>query len=830
MVEVEIDGQKVEMAPGSMVFQAATKLGIYIPHFCYHKKLSIAANCRMCLVDVEKAPKALPACATPVAPGMKIATASEKAKKAQQAVMEFLLINHPLDCPICDQGGECQLQDLAVGYGGSGSRYHEEKRVVFHKSMGPLISAEEMSRCIHCTRCVRFGQEVAGVMELGMNHRGQHSEITSFLGRSVDSELSGNMIDLCPVGALTSKPFRYAARTWELSRRRSIAMHDALGSNMVAQIKHDKVLRVVPLENESINECWLSDRDRFSYEGLVSADRLSSPKLKRDGVWHEVDWATAIGYAAHALEGVKAQHGADHIGMLVAPSSSIEEQFMLSAIAQGLGGASIDSRLRQIDFSIDTGLSGAPWLGMAVADVNQLQRLLLIGSFLRKDHPLLAARVRAAVKTGLAVSEVHGVSDDLLMPLAHRVQTAPSRWPRFLALVLKQMRSQLALDAKPMPSVAPDLKDWVDSMASQVSAEDLQSAKAMAQSMLSGERKAVWIGSSARSHAQYGRIHALAQAIAEHCGASLGVLVEAANTVGAWQMGLQSPASRGCNAQEMIIKPRKAYVVYQNEPEYDHALADESLKALEAADSVIVMTAFQSEAMLQYADCLLPIAAFTETSGTVVNIEGRRQSYSGVVKPFGQSRPGWKVLRVLADLLKIPSLAFETIEELRSSAFAKADKCALSNHLGHVAGLFDDKSMFDDHDATTDSMLNQGAFERLAEVPIYSVDPIVRRAPSLQATADARLPALRLHPSTLQALLAVHKASGADHDADMTGVMVEVSGRQHAITLVAKADPSVAPGVLRMPMAHDKTRAMPFGDSTLSLRVVSALANTAGVA
>ncbi|MEN9515046.1 MAG: NADH-quinone oxidoreductase chain 3, partial [Pseudomonadota bacterium] len=404
MVEVEIDGQKVEVAPGSMVLQAATKLGIYIPHFCYHKKLSIAANCRMCLVDVEKAPKALPACATPVAPGMKIATASEKAKKAQQAVMEFLLINHPLDCPICDQGGECQLQDLAVGYGGSGSRYREEKRVVFHKSMGPLISAEEMSRCIHCTRCVRFGQEVAGVMELGMNHRGQHSEITSFLGRSVDSELSGNMIDLCPVGALTSKPFRYGARTWELSRRRSIAMHDALGSNVVVQIKHDKVMRVVPLENEAINECWLSDRDRFSYEGLNSADRLSAPMIKRDGQWHEVDWATALGYAAHALEGVKTQHGVKSIGMLVSPNSSMEEQFMLSAIAQGLGGASIDSRLRQIDFAADAGLSGAPWLGMAIEEVNHLQRLLLIGSFLRKDHPLLAARVRAATKQGLALS------------------------------------------------------------------------------------------------------------------------------------------------------------------------------------------------------------------------------------------------------------------------------------------------------------------------------------------------------------------------------------------------------------------------------------------
>jgi len=813
MVEVEIDGQKVEMAPGSMVFQAATKLGIYIPHFCYHKKLSIAANCRMCLVDVEKAPKALPACATPVAPGMKIATASEKAKKAQQAVMEFLLINHPLDCPICDQGGECQLQDLAVGYGGSGSRYREEKRVVFHKSMGPLISAEEMSRCIHCTRCVRFGQEVAGVMELGMNHRGQHSEITSFLGRSVDSELSGNMIDLCPVGALTSKPFRYAARTWELSRRRSIAMHDALGSNTVVQVKHDKVLRVVPLENEAINECWLSDRDRFSYEALNSEDRLSAPMLKRDGVWHEVDWATAIAYAAHALEGVKAQHAAQAIGILAAANSSMEEHFMLAAIAQGLGGAAIDSRLRQIDFSVDAGLSGAPWLGMAIEEVNHLQRLLLIGSFLRKDHPLIAARVRAAVKQGLVVSEVHAVGDDLLMPIANRALLSPSRWPQFLALVLKQLRSQLALEAASMPAVAPDMKDWVDSMALLASPEDLQLAKAMAQSMQSGERKAIWLGSSVRSHAQYGQIHALAQAIAQHCGARLGVLVEAANAVGAWQLGLHALGSQRSNAQQMINEPRKAYIVYQNEPEYDHAQADSSLEALASAETVIVMSAYRSEAMMQYADCLLPIASFTETAGTVVNMEGRRQSYSAVVKPLGQSRPGWKVLRVLADLLKIPSLEFETIEDLRSSAFAKADACALSNHLSHVRGLFDDKPITQD----------RAPLERLAEVPIYSCDAIVRRAPSLQATADAHMPALRMHPDTLRALLPSAMAKAQEPGAFAAGAVVEVCIADHKVVLNAKSDASTARGVLRMPMALDETRALPFTEAPISLRVIGPL-------
>ena len=820
MVEVEIDGQKVEVAPGSMVLQAATKLGIYIPHFCYHKKLSIAANCRMCLVDVEKAPKALPACATPVAPGMKIATASEKAKKAQQAVMEFLLINHPLDCPICDQGGECQLQDLAVGYGGSGSRYREEKRVVFHKSMGPLVSAEEMSRCIHCTRCVRFGQEVAGVMELGMNHRGQHSEITSFLGRSVDSELSGNMIDLCPVGALTSKPFRYGARTWELSRRRSIAMHDALGSNIVVQIKHDKVMRVVPLENEAINECWISDRDRFSYEGLNSSDRLSVPMIKRDGQWHEVDWATALGYAAHALEGVKSQHGAQSIGILASPNSSLEEHFMLSAIAQGLGGASIDSRLRQIDFSADPGLSGAPWLGMAIEEVNQLQRLLLIGSFLRKDHPLLASRVRAAAKQGLSLSMLHAVDDDLLMPLANKALLPPSQWPRMLALILKQLRSQLALEAKPMPAVAPDMKDWVDRLAVSASAEQMQIAKSIAQSLQSGERKAVWIGSAAKSNPYFGRIHALAQAIAEHCDARLGILVEGANAVGAWQLGLQSIASKQANAKQLMAQAKKAYVLYQVEPELDHAAADGCLSAMSAADTVIAMSAYRSEAMMQYADCLLPIAAFTETSGTVVNMEGRRQSYSAVVKPFAQSRPGWKVLRVLADLLQIPSLAFETIEDLRVSAFAKADACALSNQVHHVSGLFD---------TSTDSLTSQDSFERLAEVPIYACDGVVRRAASLQMTRDARLPALRMNPGALHRLnaAATNSSLPAANGGSVRAAMVEVSDGHVKMTVAAYADASVLPGVLRMPMALDANRTLALSSNQLSVRLLGPLPDQA---
>src|SRR6059058_1734999 len=433
MIEIELDGQKVEVAEGSMVMHAAEKAGTYIPHFCYHKKLSIAANCRMCLVEVEKAPKPMPACATPVTNGMVVHTRSDKAVKAQQSVMEFLLINHPLDCPICDQGGECQLQDLAVGYGPGASRYEEEKRVVLHKDVGPLISMEEMSRCIHCTRCVRFGQEIAGVMELGMIHRGEHSEITTVLNDTVDSEVSGNMIDLCPVGALTSKPFRYSARPWELSRRKSVSPHDSTGANLIVQVKNNKVLRVLPLENEEVNECWLADRDRFSYEALNEDTRLTAPMIKRGGEWKTVDWQTALEYVSNGVSDVVTKHGPNAVGALVSPHSTLEELALAARFMRALGSDNIDFRLRQTDFSDAGRRAGIPWLGMPIAELNSLDRALIIGSFLRKDHPLLAQRLRQAAKKGAEISSLHSVDDDWLMRIAHKAIVPPSLLPATLA-------------------------------------------------------------------------------------------------------------------------------------------------------------------------------------------------------------------------------------------------------------------------------------------------------------------------------------------------------------------------------------------------------------
>ncbi len=774
MVKLEIDGREVEVPEGSMVMHAANALDIFVPHFCYHKKLSIAANCRMCLVEVEKAPKPMPACATPATNGMKVFTNSPKAVAAQKGVMEFLLINHPLDCPICDQGGECQLQDLAVGYGGSASSYLEEKRVVFHKPMGPLISAEEMTRCIHCTRCVRFGQEVAGIMELGMANRGEHSEIMSFLGESVDSELSGNMIDLCPVGALTSKPFRYSARTWELSRRKSIAPHDSLGSNIVVQVKGNEVKRVVPLENEAVNECWISDRDRFSYEGLNGPDRLTAPMLKQDGQWREVDWPAALEYAAHALRTVREQKGAAAIGALASGQSTVEELHLLGKVVRGLGSGNVDFRLRQVDFSLDAARAGVPWLGMPVADINGLDRLLLVGSFLRKDHPLLAARVRAATKAGCKVSIVHAADDDLLMPVAAKALAAPSQWARVLAGILAALPAAAtqAGGALALPeAIAAEL----------AGVQPTEAECAIAASLLGGERKALLLGNAVAQHPAQAQLARLAQAIADATGARLGWLGEAANSVGGWLAGAV-PTDGGLDARAMVEQPRALYLLMNVEPDFDHALPGAARAALTAAESVIALSAYKSDELLELADCLLPVAPFTETAGTFVSAEGRVQSFNGVVRPAGETRPGWKVLRVLGNLLDLPGFDQDSAEAVRAQALPADVAARLDNRVSGAIGALPAAAAAD-------------ALERLPEVLIYSVDPIVRRAPSLQQTADARAPKARVSPATLARLAGL---------ADGATVRVSMAAGGDALVQLA-ADPKLADGVLRLAAGHEST-------------------------
>jgi len=697
MVEIELDGKKVEVQEGSMVMHAAEKSGVYIPHFCYHKKLSIAANCRMCLVDVEKAPKAMPACATPVTQGMIVRTKSDKAIKAQKSVMEFLLINHPLDCPICDQGGECQLQDLAVGYGGSSSRYEEEKRVVFHKDVGPLISMEEMSRCIHCTRCVRFGQEVAGVMELGMSHRGEHSEIETFVGHSVDSELSGNMIDLCPVGALTSKPFRYQARTWELSRRKSVSPHDSTGANLIVQVKNHKVMRVVPLENEAVNECWIADRDRYSYEALGSAERLTQPMLKQGGQWKEVDWQTALEYVANGLKNIKAERGAASIGALVSPHSTVEELYLAGALVRGLGSDNIDYRLRNAEFA--KAESGVRWLGLPIAALTQLQRVLVVGSNLRKDHPLFAQRIRQAVRHGAQLSAITSKqlfkgTDAWAMKVAQAVVTEAGQWAQALADVAAAIAAEKGVAAP---------------AAGQATAQ----AQAIAKSLLGGERKAVLLGNAAAHAANASSLLALANWIAAQTGASVGYLTEAANTVGAQWVKAQ-PQGDGLNAAQMLAGGLKAAVLLNVEPE-DTAAGQAAAAGLNQAEMVVTLSPFKTN--LAFSDVLLPISPFSETSGSFVNAEGRLQSFHAVVKPLGETRPAWKVLRVLGNLLGLPGFEFETSQDVLAAA--TATPVNLSN--ATQAGI----------------SLAAPTIEPVV-ASIYQLDGLVRRAPSLQLTADAR--------------------------------------------------------------------------------------------
>ncbi len=764
---IEIDGQQIEVAPGSTVMDAANQLGIYIPHFCYHKKLSIAANCRMCLVDIEKAPKAVPACATPVTDGMKVQTHSPKAVAAQKGVMEFLLINHPLDCPICDQGGECQLQDIAVGYGGSASRYDEAKRVVREKELGPLI-ATDMTRCIHCSRCVRFGQEIAGLMELGMPGRGEHTEVMTFLEAQVTHELSGNVIELCPVGALTSKPFRYSARTWELSRRKSVSPHDGLGANLQLHIKDGRVYRAVPLENEAVNECWIADRDRYSYAALNSDQRLTRPMIRNGGQWQEASWQDALEQVAARLAQVHGAKGGAAIGGLASPHQTVEELYLFTKLLRGLGSENIDHRLARGDTGAGGGARhGVQWLGMPVAELNNLERVLLVGSTLRKEQPLIAQRLRQAVKRGAQLNVVHGADDNLLCKINARLIAKPAAWTDALARIAKAVGEAggslpAGLAGQQIASVAVD-----------------NAARAIAASLMSGGRKAVLLGALAQNHPAADRIHALAGAIAQATGASFGFLSTAANSVGAQLVGAL-PGPDGLGAAAMLAQPRSAYVLMGMEPALDAFDAAQATAALKSAEFVVALTAFRSEALAD-AHVLLPIAPFSETAGSFVSMEGRLQSFHGAVKPMGEARPAWKVLRVLGNLLSLNGFDYDSAEAVRDDALPQGQDhipAHLDNAIGEVglAGL-----------AATDTT------ERLGETPIYQLDPLTRRAHPLQATADADVAAIWMNGELLASLGLVE------------GAPAKVRQNGGEAVLPARRDDRLASGVVRVAAAIAQT-------------------------
>ena len=791
MLQIEIDGKTLEVEHGSSIIDAADKVGIAIPRFCYHKKLSVAANCRMCLVQVENFNKPLPACATPVAEGMKIFTRSKATVEAQQSVMEFLLINHPLDCPICDQGGECDLQDIAVAYGAGGSRYTEEKRVVVNKNIGPLISTD-MTRCIQCTRCVRFLQEVGGMQELGVVGRSEHAEITAYVDKSVNSELSGNIIDLCPVGALTNKPFRYSARSWELTRRPSIAPHDGLGSHIEVHVKDNKVMRVLPREKESINECWLSDRDRFSYEGLNSPDRLKVPMIKHNGAWVETDWKTALEFAAGQLKDITNQHGGDALGVLVSPNSTMEEGYLAKKLAEGLNCGNIDYRLRQTDFRLDGKRLGTPWMGCNIQEIEELDRILLIGSNLRNEHPLLAQRFRKAVQNGAELSIVSPLDNNPLMDIAHKVIVRPNDMVNVLGQILKAMSGlqRLSLCLPPALTnlleeikVRPNTQAMAESLAGHGKTYDLIAPKV-----------GIFIGNMALSDPRFTELYSMAEAIGGISGAKGGILPAAANSTGMHMIGVM-PNGTGMHARAMLEIPRKAYLLLNIEPELDCQHAALAKAAMEKAECVVALTSFKSQA-LEYADILLPIAPFTETSGTYMSMEGRVQSFAAAVKPFGECRPAWKVLRVLANTLGLQGFDFETSEEVKDKLFEGEKPStvvwrSLNNNLKELVEI--------------QVNIKHDGLQRIGEVPQNESDPIVRRAASLQKTKYNIRPMARMRAEQMAALGLVE------------GDIVLAKQDKGSAVLKVKLDNHVAMGCVRVAASHELTTSLGdlMGDITL---------------
>lgn len=715
MATIEIDGKPYEAQPGQMLIEVADANGIRIPRFCYHKKLSLAASCRMCLVEVERAPKPMPACATPIMDGMKVWTRSTKALNAQKSVMEFLLINHPLDCPICDQGGECELQDIAVGYGGDSSRYVEAKRVVFDKNIGPLV-ATEMTRCIHCTRCVRFGIEIAGIQEMGATGRGDHTLIGTYIEKSLNSELSGNIVDLCPVGALTAKPSRFVARAWELQQTASIAPHDSLGSNIYVHTRRGEVVRVVPKTNEAINEVWLADRDRFSYQGLNSNDRLLYPMLKQNGQWQRTDWQTALAATVSSLKTIIGQYSTDAVAALASPTATTEELYLFQKLMRGLGVKNIDHRLRQIDFS-DQGVAPLyPALEQQISDIEHNQVILIVGTNLRKEHPLINHRVRKAQLNGAQIHVINPVAYDFNYILNQQLIVAPTHSAYNLAAIIK------ALGTKELPAAILALLDGV---------EINDTHKAIANSLQTAKTASIMLGDLATQQAQFSQIRALCAIIANATQATLSYL-PMANSAGAWLAGVlphrqaagQPLASLGLDAMAMLQQDLRAYVLLALEPELDSILASSTvLQRLKQADLVVSIASYANAQALEYADILLPMANFTETSGTYVNLAGQWQSFSAAVPPKAEARPGWKILRVLGNMFELDDFTYTDSQQIAEELKLAVGEQLVDNHNAWQA-------------PTLPNLVQQP--ELICELPIYSVDSIVRRAAALQQTADAK--------------------------------------------------------------------------------------------
>jgi NADH-quinone oxidoreductase subunit G len=785
-ITIEIDGKKIEVEKNTTIIAAADKAGIPIPRFCYHKKLSIAANCRMCLVDVEKFNKPLPACATQVADGMKVSTTSKMATEAQQSVMEFLLINHPLDCPICDQGGECELQDTAVAFGSGQTRYKEEKRVVFNKNIGPLISTD-MTRCIQCTRCVRFLQEVGGMMELGMVGRGEHSEITAYVDRSIQSELSGNIIDLCPVGALTSKPFRYKARTWELIRRPTIAHHDSLGSPLEAHIKQNKVIRMLPREDEAINECWISDRDRFSYEGLNSEDRLQVPMIKENGQWKESDWETALALIGEKLKHIVDHDGPEALGILISPQSTIEEGILAKKISNTLNSPHIDHRIRQSDFSIEH--QGSPWLGSHIDAIGHFDQYLLIGSNIRNEQPLLTSRIRKSVNQGANLFIVNSIDADPLMTVSEKLIQASHKLPHALAKVLKSMTELKGVLRKDIKFIKADIEKIKTDKVSDAIAQHLM------KNVLAGKKNntSILLGQIAQDHPDYSTIYKLAFEISKLSQATFGVLPTYANSVGLHAVNVL-PEKGGLNACAMFEKKLKAYILLNVEPQLDTSNAQLMQDAIVSSDFTVALSTYNSK-YLKNADVLLPVSPFTESSGTIINMEGRVQSYAAVTQSLGQSRPAWKVLRVLANHLDLKGFDYESSLDVKE-AHMKSKNQFISKELSNAIDITNDYKI---------RITKPMQFSRIGETHQYRMDPITRRAPSLQTAIQKSKAFAKLNPIEMKSL----RLKGNDK--------IKITQGKQSINLVVIEDVSIPEGSIYIPSGIDETANLSdiYGDVTV---------------
>ena len=788
-LHIEINGQALTARQGDMIIQAADAAGIPIPRFCYHKKLPIAANCRMCLVEAEmggrKSPKPLPACATPLADGMKIWTQSKLALDAQRGVMEFLLINHPLDCPICDQGGECELQDLSLGYGRGLSRFQEQKRVVADQNLGPLI-ATEMTRCIHCTRCVRVVEEIGGYKELGATGRGENTRIGTYIKQSVDSEMSGNVIDVCPVGALTSKPFRFRARAWELMQRDGVAAHDGIGSNIHFHTYQGRVIRVVPRENEALNEVWLSDRDRFAYQGLNSPERLTAPMLKDHGKWKAVAWDTALDAVHKALTDVLESAGPEQIGFLISPQATLEEMVLAQTLARGIGCPNIDYRLRQSDFRAETPVF--PWLGMGVEALERLDAALLIGSNVRKDQPIANHRLRKAARNGARIAFLNPVPADINIDHVVERVHAPAGLVRDAAAVVNAL---VRIGGRPAPAAVAGLVQDVEP-------EDAHND--IARALYTGERGAVILGNAAMAHPNLAELTALGQAVAELSGARFGYLAEAANTVGGSLAGVlpgRGPGGEavadGLNAKAMIDARLKAYVLVGVEPDRDTADPAAAMAALNDAAVVVALSAYESAALKGVADALLAVTPYSETAGTFVNAEGTWQSFTAAERPRDDARPGWKALRVLANLFDVAGCEQISAQEVRDALAARCAKLQPDNRVAAAADLAMPQPA-------------QG-LQRSGSVAAYALDPVVRRAPALQATADARnARQARMNPADAERLNL------------REGDVISITQGDACASLPLHLDPRIPEGVADIPLGLEETAALGVGFGPIEVR------------